>query len=78
MGGFQSRSSGSIKNHPSPFCSSGFSRSLSTHQPNLLKNLAPNFQTQRQSFNLETGMERDEDGVVLGSTSLSGSQRLHR
>jgi hypothetical protein len=23
-------------------------------------------------------MERDEDGVVLGSTSLSGSQRLHR
>jgi hypothetical protein len=27
---------------------------------------------------LETGMERDEDGVVLGSTSLSGSQRLHR
>ena len=27
---------------------------------------------------LETGMERDEDGVVLGSTRLSGSQRLHR
>jgi hypothetical protein len=23
-------------------------------------------------------MERDEDGVVLGSTRLSGSQRLHR
>jgi hypothetical protein len=30
------------------------------------------------SLNLETGMERDEDGVVLGSTRLSGSQRLHR
>jgi acetyl esterase/lipase len=29
-------------------------------------------------FNLETGMERDEDGVVLGSTRLPGSQRLHR
>ena len=29
-------------------------------------------------INLETGMERDEDGVVLGSTRLSGSQRLHR
>jgi hypothetical protein len=29
-------------------------------------------------FNLETGVERDEDGVVLGSTRLSGSQRLHR
>jgi hypothetical protein len=29
-------------------------------------------------FNLETEMERDEDGVVLGSTRLSGSQRLHR
>jgi hypothetical protein len=29
-------------------------------------------------LSLETGMERDEDGVVLGSTSLSGSQRLHR
>jgi hypothetical protein len=28
--------------------------------------------------NLETGMERDEDGVVLGSTRLPGSQRLHR
>jgi hypothetical protein len=27
---------------------------------------------------LETGMERDEDGAVLGSTRLSGSQRLHR
>jgi hypothetical protein len=27
---------------------------------------------------LETGMERDEDGVVLGSTRLPGSQRLHR
>jgi hypothetical protein len=27
---------------------------------------------------LETGMERHEDGVVLGSTRLSGSQRLHR
>jgi hypothetical protein len=24
-------------------------------------------------FILETGMERDEDGVVLGSTRLSGS-----
>jgi len=23
-------------------------------------------------------MERDEDGVALGSTRLSGSQRLHR
>jgi hypothetical protein len=30
------------------------------------------------SLNLETGMERDEDGVVLGSTRLPGSQRLHR
>jgi hypothetical protein len=30
------------------------------------------------AINLETGMERDEDGVVLGSTRLSGSQRLHR
>jgi hypothetical protein len=30
------------------------------------------------SIILETGMERDEDGVVLGSTGLSGSQRLHR
>jgi hypothetical protein len=29
-------------------------------------------------FNLETGMERDEDGVVLGSTRLPGSQRLHQ
>jgi hypothetical protein len=29
-------------------------------------------------INLETGMERDEDGVVLGSTRLPGSQRLHR
>ena len=29
-------------------------------------------------FSLETEMERDEDGVVLGSTGLSGSQRLHR
>ena len=29
-------------------------------------------------LNLETGMERDEDGVVLGSTRLSSSQRLHR
>jgi hypothetical protein len=29
-------------------------------------------------INLETEMERDEDGVVLGSTRLSGSQRLHR
>jgi hypothetical protein len=27
---------------------------------------------------LETGMERDEDGVVLGSTRLPSSQRLHR
>jgi hypothetical protein len=27
---------------------------------------------------LETGMERHEDGVVLGSTRLSGSLRLHR
>jgi hypothetical protein len=27
---------------------------------------------------LETEMERDEDGVVLGSTRLPGSQRLHR
>jgi hypothetical protein len=27
---------------------------------------------------LETGMERDEDGVVLGSTRLPGSQRLHQ
>jgi hypothetical protein len=32
----------------------------------------------RIRLNLETGMERDEDGVVLGSTRLSGSQRLHR
>jgi hypothetical protein len=32
----------------------------------------------KTSINLETGMERDEDGVVLGSTRLSGSQRLHR
>jgi hypothetical protein len=31
-----------------------------------------------ENFTLETGMERDEDGVVLGSTWLSGSQRLHR
>ncbi|MDH4477041.1 MAG: hypothetical protein QE274_11230, partial [Verrucomicrobiaceae bacterium] len=31
-----------------------------------------------KELNLETGMERDEDGVVLGSTRLSGSQRLHR
>ena len=30
------------------------------------------------SIILETGMERDEDGVVLGSTRLPGSQRLHR
>ena len=30
------------------------------------------------AFILETGMERDEDGVVLGSTRLSDSQRLHR
>jgi hypothetical protein len=29
-------------------------------------------------INLETGMERDEEGVVLGSTRLSGSQWLHR
>jgi hypothetical protein len=29
-------------------------------------------------LNLETEMERDEDGVVLGSTRLPGSQRLHR
>jgi hypothetical protein len=29
-------------------------------------------------FNLETGMERDEDGVVLGSSRLPGSQRLHQ
>jgi hypothetical protein len=29
-------------------------------------------------INLETGMERDEDGVMLGSTRLPGSQRLHR
>jgi hypothetical protein len=29
-------------------------------------------------LNLETEMERDEDGVVLGSTRLSDSQRLHR
>jgi hypothetical protein len=28
--------------------------------------------------NLETGMERDADGVVLGSTRLPGSQRLHQ
>ena len=27
---------------------------------------------------LETGMERDEDGVVLGFTGLPGSQRLHQ
>ena len=33
---------------------------------------------QRLSFSLETQMERDEDGVVLGSTGLPGSQRLHR
>jgi hypothetical protein len=32
----------------------------------------------RKLLNLETGMERGEDGVVLGSTRLSGSQRLHR
>jgi signal transduction histidine kinase len=32
----------------------------------------------RQVITLETGMERDEDGVVLGSTRLPGSQRLHR
>jgi hypothetical protein len=31
-----------------------------------------------QWFNLETERERDEDGVVLGSTRLSDSQRLHR
>ena len=35
-------------------------------------------QTTLSPFNLETGMERDEDGVVLGSTRLPGSQRLHR
>jgi hypothetical protein len=29
-------------------------------------------------INLETEMERDEDGVVLGSTRLPGSQRLHQ
>jgi hypothetical protein len=29
-------------------------------------------------FNLETGMERDEDGVVLRSTRLPGSQRMHQ
>jgi hypothetical protein len=29
-------------------------------------------------LSLETGMERDEDGVVLGSTRLPGSMRLHR
>jgi hypothetical protein len=29
-------------------------------------------------FILETGMERDEDDIGLGSTRLSGSQRLHR
>ncbi len=32
----------------------------------------------RLRINLETGMERDEDGVVLGSTRLHGSQRLHQ
>jgi hypothetical protein len=29
-------------------------------------------------LSLETGMKRDEDGVVLGSTGLPGSQRLHQ
>jgi hypothetical protein len=33
---------------------------------------------ENEHFSLETEMERDEDGVVLGSTRLSGSQRLHR
>ena len=32
----------------------------------------------RRFISLETEMERDEDGVVLGSTRLPGSQRLHR
>jgi hypothetical protein len=31
-----------------------------------------------EMINLETEMERDEDGVVLGSTRLPGSQRLHQ
>ena len=31
-----------------------------------------------KELNLETGMERDEDGVVLGFTRLPGSQWLHR
>jgi hypothetical protein len=29
-------------------------------------------------LNLKTRMERDEDGIVLGSTRLTGSQRLHQ
>jgi len=33
---------------------------------------------ENELFNLETEMESDEDGVVLGSTRLPGSQRLHR
>jgi hypothetical protein len=40
--------------------------------------LAKLFDERAVFFNPETGMERDEDGVVLGSTSLPGSQRLHR
>jgi hypothetical protein len=35
-------------------------------------------QPTRTGINLETGMERDEDGVVLGFTRLPGSQRLHQ
>jgi hypothetical protein len=38
----------------------------------------PRSDCQLWHVNLETGMERDEDGVVLGSTRLPGSQRLHR
>ncbi len=45
------------------------------HRP--LQN-APRVPKKMPGLNLETGMERDEDGVVLGFTRLSDSQRLHR
>jgi FlaA1/EpsC-like NDP-sugar epimerase len=47
-------------------------------EPVLIAGLTEDMDRLLESMNLETGMERDEDGVVLGSTRLPGSQRLHR
>jgi len=53
-------------------------RQMPTHRHIPLEIINPLDFTGPHQINLETGMERDEDGFVLGSTRLPGSQRLHQ